>query len=123
MTKMLTPSQVNNLKATLVSGDHMFVRIFDALSDTTRCRIFQLLMEHHDICVTDIAAIFDITVPAASHQLKILEIAGLVRRERMGQMICYVTKEDDPGVRSIIRLLRPELRAERKSLLSRLGIK
>ena len=68
--------------------------------------MFKLLAEQDDLCVTDFANVFNISVPAASRQLKILEIMNLVKRERMGQMICYCLRADNPIVEKIIKIIK-----------------
>jgi ArsR family transcriptional regulator len=102
---MLTSTQVKEIQREIGREEEKLPAIFSALSDPGRFRIFKLLMEYRDLCVTDIAGILRISVPAASQQLRILELAGLVRRERMGQMICYEVKSDNPLVKSIIKLV------------------
>ena len=102
---MLTSQEIRAIKDTLSTGDEKLPFIFQALSDPGRLRIFKLLIHHEDICVTDVAHIFSISLSSASQQLKILEIAGLAARQRMGQMICYRVKNDDPFVQSLIRIL------------------
>lgn len=72
--------------------------IFGALSDPTRFCIFRILLNHKNLCVTDIAEICGLSVAAASHQLKILELVGLVERKRQGKMICYEIKKSEPIV-------------------------
>lgn len=102
---MLTKSQINKIKRETAKSTGQFPLMFEALGDQGRFRIFKLLMNHHDICVTDVAAVFEITLSAASQQLKILERVGLVQRIRMGQMVCYEIK-DDPSARYITELLK-----------------
>lgn len=81
--------------------------VFEALGDPTRLNIFRLLSkEKKDLCVTDIANVFKISVPAASYQLKILEMVGLIERERMGQMTCYTLREKDPLVRNVLKIIQ-----------------
>lgn len=80
--------------------------ILGALGDPCRFRIFKLLMEHHDICVTDVAHVLDITVSAASQQLRVLEMLGLVERMRMGQMVCYELKKDHPTVKQLVQFIK-----------------
>lgn len=70
-----------------------------------RYRIFKLLLQRHDLCVTDVANVLGISLPAASQQLRIMELSGLVKKERMGQMMCYCIREDDPVVKSIIKMI------------------
>lgn len=79
--------------------------IFNTLGDRSRLLILKLLMKHKNICVTDIANILKISVPAASYQFKILEMVGFVKKKRTGQMICYKIKDKDPMVRPVIKLL------------------
>lgn len=80
--------------------------ILSALGDPGKFQIFKLLMEHGDICVTDVANIFDITVSAASQQLRVLEMLELVEKMRMGQMVCYELKRDNPIVNQLIPFLK-----------------
>lgn len=100
---MLNKKQIAGIKKYLIRTTNMerFPFIFNALGDQGRFRIFNLLTERNDLCVTDIANIFGISVPAASQQLRILEMTGLVRKERIGQTICYEVKIDD----SLVKLL------------------
>ncbi|KKW48172.1 MAG: Transcriptional regulator, ArsR family [Parcubacteria group bacterium GW2011_GWA1_59_11] len=102
---MLSQLQINRIRKTIEREDERLPIVFGALSDARRYRIFRLLLEHRDLCVTEIAKIFGISVPAASQQLKILEMTGLIRRERMGQSICYEIKIADPMIRSLIRTM------------------
>jgi DNA-binding transcriptional ArsR family regulator len=60
-------------------------RIFAALSDPTRRRILDLLARA-ELCVTDLAKPFSISLPAISKHLRVLERAGLVKRKRDGRV-------------------------------------
>jgi ArsR family transcriptional regulator len=101
---MLTKKQINSIKKAVFEDDDQMPVMLNALGDPGRYRIFKILMDHHEICVTDIASILGITVSAASQQLRILERIGLVRKERMGQMICYEVRDDDPLVKRFCKL-------------------
>lgn len=57
--------------------------MFSALGDPTRRRIL-LRLSRGEASITEIAKPFDMTVPAVSKHLRVLERAGLVRRERDG---------------------------------------
>lgn len=59
--------------------------IFAALSDPTRRRILNLLLED-DMAVSDVAAPFGISLAAISKHLSILASAGLIRQERRGRI-------------------------------------
>lgn len=102
---MLTKSQIQTIRKKIVQEDNTLTAVFNALSDIGRFRIFKLLSEHEELCVTDIANILDITVSAASQQLKILELNGLVDKHRMGQMVCYRLRKSNPLLKTIMRFL------------------
>src|SRR5690349_7122173 len=60
-------------------------RTFAALSDPTRRRILEHLAQG-DRCVTDLAKPYRMSLPAVSKHLRVLERAGLVRRQRCGRV-------------------------------------
>ncbi|MBI4159944.1 winged helix-turn-helix transcriptional regulator [Candidatus Wolfebacteria bacterium] len=102
---MLTKEQVNKIKKELSNEQNRISLILGALGDPGRFRIFKLLLEHHDICVTDVAHVFDITVSASSQQLRVLEMLELVQKTRMGRMVCYELKKDNPIVKQLIQFI------------------
>ena len=102
---MLALNKLKTLQGELSEDDEQLTRLFSALSDRTRFRIFKLLLRHKGLCVTEIAEIFKISVPAASQQLKIMEGSGLVVPQRHGQMICYEVKRTHPLARVVTKLL------------------
>lgn len=103
---MLTKEVLIKIKKELSDEKDRMPIILGALGDPGRFRIFKLLMKHHDLCVTDIANIFDITVSAASQQLRVLEMLGLVEKMRMGQMVCYELKKENPAVKQLIQFIK-----------------
>ena len=60
-------------------------RTFAALADPTRRQILAHLARG-DRCVSDLARPHDMSLPAVSKHLRILEKAGLLRRRRYGRM-------------------------------------
>src|SRR5215475_11285779 len=60
-------------------------RTFGALADPTRRRILEHLADG-DRCVTDLAKPHRMSLPAVSKHLRVLESAGLVRRQRDGRV-------------------------------------
>jgi DNA-binding transcriptional ArsR family regulator len=58
--------------------------VFAALSDRTRRRILETLAEGESV-VTRLAAPFDMSLPAVSKHLRVLESAGLLKRTRLGR--------------------------------------
>ena len=67
---MLNKKEISDIKSKLSDGDIAFSLAFQALGDARRLNIFKLLMQYHEICVTDVSNIFGITVSAASQQLR-----------------------------------------------------
>ena len=59
-------------------------RTLSALSDPTRRAILQRLA-HGEASVNELADPFDISLPAVSRHLKVLEQAGLITRSRQAQ--------------------------------------
>jgi len=64
-------------------------RVFQALGSPSRLRICYELMHFQSVCVCDLAAIVDLSVPATSHHLAKLKALGLVRVRRQAQTLFY----------------------------------
>lgn len=64
---------------------HPLDRTFAALADPTRRRILEQLAGG-DRCVTDLARPHRMSLPAVSKHLRVLEGAGLIRRQRNGRV-------------------------------------
>ncbi|HEX9143559.1 MAG TPA: metalloregulator ArsR/SmtB family transcription factor [Candidatus Binatia bacterium] len=59
--------------------------VFAALADPTRRAILERLASG-DLCVTELAEPFEISLPAISKHLRVLENAGLLGREKEGRV-------------------------------------
>lgn len=68
-------------------------RVFEALSSPVRRKILAYLA-HADLTAGEIAAKFDISKPAVSQHLSVLEVAGLVTSEKKGQYVHYSLAPD-----------------------------
>ncbi|EGW41037.1 metalloregulator ArsR/SmtB family transcription factor [Desulfosporosinus sp. OT] len=66
---------------------------YKALGDETRLKIFRVL-EKGERCVCELMDLFQMNQSAASHQLKVLENAGLVEGRRVGKFVYYCVPED-----------------------------
>jgi len=88
--------------------DERFICAMQILGDKTRFKIFKLLMTNDEMCVTDIADELGITLSAVSQHFRKFEMAGLVDKERMGQKICYMIK-DDEFVGEIVKLVTKKI--------------
>ena len=103
---MLTQAKIKRIRREANLVDEQAPLIFSALADPRRYCIFKLLLRHRNLCVTEVAKIFKISVPAASQQLRVLERTGLIRREKVCQSVCYEIKHEDPLIKSILKYLK-----------------
>lgn len=69
-------------------------KVFEALSSTVRRKILAYLSES-ELTAGEIAERFDISKPAVSQHLGVLENAGLVAREKRGQFVHYRLVEEN----------------------------
>ncbi len=81
-------------------------RVFSALSDATRRRIVHMLAER-ELSVGEVAEPFDMSLPAVSKHLAILEATGLVRRRKDGRThYCSLNPEALAGALDWISIYR-----------------
>jgi DNA-binding transcriptional ArsR family regulator len=81
--------------------------VFSALGDTTRRRILARLAQG-PASITELAAPFEMTLPAVSKHLRVLERAGLMRRERDGWYHrCYLETRPLEGAVAFLAKYRP----------------
>ena len=66
---------------------------FKIVGDTTRLQILMAL-EHSELCVSDLAALLNMTISAVSHQLKSLREAKLVKLRKNGKIVYYSLDDD-----------------------------
>ena len=69
-------------------------RVFEALASTTRRKILAYLGDS-EMTAGEIAGRFEISKPAVSQHLSVLENAGLVAREKRGQFVHYSIIEEN----------------------------
>lgn len=69
-------------------------KVFEALASTPRRKILAYLAEA-ELTAGEIAARFDMSKPAVSKHLQILENAGLVASEKRGQFVWYALVQDN----------------------------
>lgn len=100
---MLSEREIRTFNTLVAPDDKRLAIIFKALSDPKRCRIYRLLLKRSELRVSDIARIMRISLPSASQHLKILEITGLLRKERAGKAMLFKIHKDDQIVAALIK--------------------
>ena len=61
---------------------------FKILGDSTRVKILYALSQK-ELCVCDLAALFEMTHSAVSHQLRVLRNSNLVKFRKQGKIVYY----------------------------------
>lgn len=102
---MLNPKEIRTLRS-LVREDDRLPIVFGALGDPRRCTIFRSFLGRERLCVSDVARALKISMSLASQHLKVLEITGLVVREREGRTVYYKPNTHDELVRAIIKAVQ-----------------
>ena len=90
-------------------------KVFEALSSTARRRILAYLSET-DLTAGEIAQRFEMSQPAVSKHLSVLENAGLIWRKKEGQFVHYGLEQDTlrSTVAGYLREVCPPSRGLRK---------
>lgn len=70
-----------------------YIKIFSALADQTRLRIYLLLLEG-ELCVCELCFSLDLEQSRISHSLRILKEAGIVTGRRLGKWMFYSITEN-----------------------------
>ena len=90
------------------------IKMFKALSDETRLRIYLLLLQG-ELCVCELVNILNIEQSRISHSVRILKEAGLVVNRREGKWIFYAVNPEKENNR-IIQILKNELKLPKQDL-------
>lgn len=81
------------------------LKIFSALSDETRLRIY-LLLTKGELCVCELVNILNIEQSRISHSLRVLKEAGLVNNQREGTWIIYAANPEVSRTKIIQGLIK-----------------
>jgi len=90
------------------------IKIFKALSDETRLRIYLLLLQG-ELCVCELVNILNMEQSRISHSVRILKEAGLVVNRREGKWIIYAVNPEIENSR-MIQSLKNELKLPKQDL-------
>lgn len=66
---------------------------FKVLGDSTRVKLMWAL-DKNEMCVCDLAVLFNMTKSAISHQLRSLKQANLVKYRKEGKIVYYTLADD-----------------------------
>ena len=111
------PDKLRRLKQSAYANDHLvaLAAFMSVAGNETRLRMLYVLWQAGELCVCDLADIFEITQPAVSRHLKILREKALVEARRDAQTIYYSVCTDNAFARMLVRLFS-EHEADRISL-------
>ena len=93
-----------------LASDHLVAlsAYFTAASNETRLRMLYVLWRAGELCVCDLADLFEITQPAVSRHLKILREKAIVVARRDAQTLYYSVCTDNPFARLLVRLFEEQ---------------
>lgn len=80
--------------------------VFNLLSDYTRISILKVLLSEKEPCVSRVSEMTNSSLSAVSHQLRKLELLGIVSRCRYGQEICYCLNRKNKLTNQLIKLIK-----------------
>lgn len=90
------------------------IKMFKALSDETRLRIYLLLLQG-ELCVCELVNVLNMEQSRISHSVRILKEAGLVVNRREGKWIIYAVNPEIENNR-MIQSLKNELKLPKQDL-------
>lgn len=100
---MLNPQEIGKLQKLLTHKDDRLPIIFNALGEPRRCKIFRTFLTNDRLCVSDVSRLFNMSMSLASQHLKILEITGLLTREKEGRTVYFKPNVNDELIRTVIK--------------------
>lgn len=81
-------------QATLTRDEERIIFAMQLLGDRTRYKLFKLLLADEELCVSEIAEHLGVSASAVSQHIRNFELIGLVDKERTGQKICYLLRDE-----------------------------
>ncbi len=101
---MFNVSTIHKSISNISSQEEHLINAMQALGDKTRYKMFKIMQTNKQMCVSEIANELGISVPAVSQNFRILELVGLVDKQRFGQKMCYKLKLNDPLIRKLVKI-------------------
>ena len=102
----LHAERLNALRHEALANDHLvaLAAFMNTAGNETRLRMLYTLWRAGELCVCDLADLFDITQPSASRHLRLLREKALVQSRRDAQTIYYSVCLDNPFARLLVAL-------------------
>ena len=99
----------------MTTSDQSFARLLHAISDPTRRKILQSLKlkgecslgKETGLCARDLEERVRVSQPTISHHMGILENAGLIETQKIGQWRWY--RRNESAIKSFTKTLRATL--------------
>jgi DNA-binding transcriptional ArsR family regulator len=102
---MLTLSEQKNLSKLVSKDSDRLVEIFNALSDSNRCKLFRLIAKNSKINSTEASATLKISMPLVSQHFKILVSSNLLSRHKVGREVFYSVNAKDENIAAILKVI------------------
>ncbi len=103
MSGIVDEAKVEECRKHMISEDEYddLSMIFTMFSDSTRLKIMSALFTN-ELCVSDLAALLQMSPSAVSHQLASLKKTKLVSSRKIGKLVCYSMA--DEHIKNIYRM-------------------
>ena len=94
-TRIVDQKKVEEVKKNLPEDKDLLLlaETFKVLSDPTRLKIV-LALSKGELCVCDLTSLFNVTVSAISHQLRLLKTMKIVSYRKEGKIVYYSLDDD-----------------------------
>lgn len=103
---MITQKEILKSRKIFTETDQDMARVFKALSEVNRFRIFRILAEQPLLSVGNIASILNISLPLTSQHIRVLAHANLIQKERAGKKVVPRLKNNNPFVQTIVKTIQ-----------------
>lgn len=97
---------ISSSTAQLNQEELQTVRIMQLLGDATRYKMLKIMLNEHNMCVSDIANRLEVSVSAVSQHFRSFELAGLVEKHRDGQRVCYALSGNNEVMSYITKFIQ-----------------
>ena len=109
MSEFVDPEKAEQSRRQMLSEDDYddMSMIFNMFSDSTRLKIMSALFTS-ELCVSDLAALLQMSQSAISHQLASLKKTKLVKSRKIGKLVYYSMA--DEHIKNIYRMALEHIR-------------